>query len=75
MNISLTPVLVVHWAGGVLPALPTLEAPGMGEAHKGEDPFLHLAIFPGQPHISNNLHHLLNPRHPCTNDGFAQRNR
>ena len=38
----LTPDLVVHWDGGVLSALPTLEAPGMGEAHKGEDPFLHI---------------------------------
>ena len=43
MNLPLlTPVLVVHWAGGVLLALPTLEAPGMGEADKGEDPFLHI---------------------------------
>ena len=42
MNLPLTAVLVVHWAGRILLALPTLEAPGMGEADKGEDSFLHI---------------------------------
>ena len=34
-----------------------------------------IILSPGEPYISNHLHHLLNPSHPCTNDGFTQRNR
>ena len=67
----------LHRPGCLLPALPSMEASGMGEAHQGKvcfDPNL-FTLLPGQPYISNHLHHLLNPRHSCTNDGFPQRDR
>ena len=68
----------VHRPGCLLPALSTMEASRMGAAHQGEvcfDPPFSITLLPGQPYISNHLHHLLNPRHSCTNDGFPQRDR